>query len=83
MRKIIEGKKELKESSFYYDYLRKNYPSAERMVSSVGKAVEWDTTAARSFCLHLLEDVNDHRLMAELEKFFDNYEDSENIFIER
>ena len=62
--------KSLEESGFTYRYLYKEYPEASRLVGKVGEAIGWDVEAARSFALHILEEVNDHEMMARLEKFF-------------
>ena len=58
------------ESSLLYQYLRLHYPKAEKLVGKIGMLVDWDIEGARSFVLHLLEDVNDHEMMSKIEKIF-------------
>ena len=41
------------------------------MVSKVSRAVDWTLDGAFAFCLHLLEDVNAHGEMVEVEKIFE------------
>lgn len=48
------------------------YPGAEALVSKVSSALGYDVVGAFAFCLHLLEDVNAHTEMAEVEKLFEN-----------
>ena len=60
----------LKESSEIYNMLRKDYPKATKLVQTVSQAVDFDIEGAMAFCLHLLEDVNAHSEMKEVEKLF-------------
>jgi len=53
-----------------YSTLEKDYPKANKQIGNISKAVEWDIQGAMSFCLHLLEDVNAHSEMKEVERLF-------------
>ena len=74
LNKYLDGygtdEKPLNEASSTYNVLSKEYPKASKMVGKVSQALEWDIEGAFSFCLHLLEDVNAHDEVKDLEKFF-------------
>ena len=59
----------LKEAEEPYKELNK-YPKARNMVGKVSKELDWDIFGAMGFCLHLLEDVNAHKEMKEVEQLF-------------
>jgi len=44
------------------------------IIHKIGQDIEWDIDAARSICLHILEDVNDHKMMSQVEKLFDRFD---------
>jgi hypothetical protein len=46
------------------------YPGAAAMVSNVSAALEYSIDGAMAFCLHLLEEVNAHSEMSEVEALF-------------
>jgi len=58
----------LKESSDTYKYLDDD--RVLEMVSTISSLIQWDVKAARSFCLRLLEDVNDHTMMSKIDELF-------------
>jgi len=59
---------------FIYRYIYEYYPQMEGVVSEVNKNMGWDVTGAMSFCLHLLEDVNAHSVMAQVSEIFNKFE---------
>lgn len=69
--KTIYEEKQLNEASELYKVLRKEYPNVSKKVGEISKLLKWDVEGAMSFCLHLLEDVNMHGVVKELEKIFD------------
>ena len=72
MSKASELIKSMDEASDVYKDLRKSVPQTANMVGQVSKSMQWDVGGARSFCLHLLEDVNDHTMVKKLDKLFNS-----------
>tara|TARA_Y100000310_G_C20157057_1_gene567336 strand:- start:94 stop:327 length:234 start_codon:yes stop_codon:yes gene_type:complete len=72
MSKASELIKSMDEASDVYKDLRKSFPQTAKMVGQVSKSMQWDVGGARSFCLHLLEDVNDHTMVKKLDKLFNS-----------
>ena len=75
---IKAGRKDLAQKYYHkihgasetYKLLRKEYPKAAGKIGEISKLLDWDIEGAMSFCLHLLEDVNAHSEMREVEKLF-------------
>ena len=70
---LTEDKKKLQEGEVY-NYIDNTYPESNRksrdLIGKVAKLFEWDQYAIRSFCLQLMEDVNDHQMLRKTEKLF-------------
>ena len=69
-------KRKFEEESDIYKYADtlKKASEIRSMIHKIGVDIEWDIDAARSICLHILEDVNDHKMMSRVEKLFDRFD---------
>jgi len=69
-------KRKFEEASDIYKYADtlKKASEIRSIIHKIGQDIEWDIDAARSICLHILEDVNDHKMMSRVEKLFDRFD---------
>jgi len=69
---IKESKQPLKEAGKAYKllnqegYFQKVYPH----IKAMNNIIEFDIDLARSICIHILQDVNDHDMSAKLDMLF-------------
>jgi len=62
----------LEEASPLYGLLNKQpyKQNVYKLISKLSEEIQYDINIARSVCLHLLEDVNDHEMMQKLDSLF-------------
>ena len=65
-------KKKIQEASILYNLIKTEgyLPKIQPLISKINEISKWDIDIARSVCVHILEDVNDHEMSDKLDKMF-------------